>query len=314
MIDGFASRPNYVDHIAPVWAALPEKGTLWVSEQRLATRARTRGVDAQVGRPDGARPVLVAAYRDELAVNGPVILLEHGAGQHYGGVDASSMGQTRSDVILYLAPNPGVADRMATVLPNARTVAVGCPRLDRHLHRSPPPGGEPVVGVTWHWPARTWPEAMWAWPHYRPHLPALAQGRQVVGHGHPRVLGRLIGDYRRAGVRVEPDPETFLDSIDVLVADNTSLLFEAAAIGIPVAVLDAPWYRRHVDHGLRFWEWADIGPRTGAGAALAETVDRAWQERDLFREVRVAMRDAVYGTWDGQAARRAADAITDTVG
>ena len=314
MIDAYASRPNYVDHIAPVWAALGDRGTLWVAEARLAQRARTRGVTAQVGAPDGARPTLVASYRDELAVPGPVVLLEHGAGQHYGGVDASSMGATRTNVLLYLAPNPDCADRMATVLPNARTVAVGCPRLDRHLGRPDPPNGPPVVGLTWHWPARTWPEAMWAWPHYRPYLPALAQGRTLVGHGHPRIMGRLIGDYRRAGVRVESDPETFLDSIDLLVADNTSLLFEAAAVGIPVAVLDAPWYRRHVEHGLRFWEWADIGPRTGAGPALPETVDRAWQERDLFRPTREAMRDAVYGPWDGKAAARAADAIADTVG
>lgn len=314
MIDAFASRPNYVDHIAPVWNVIGNRGTFWVSEARLASRARTRGVVAQVGRPDGRRPVLVAAYRDELSVAGPVVLLEHGAGQHYGGVDASSMGATRPDVILYLAPNEGCAERMRPVLPNARCVAVGCPRLDRHLHRPDPPNGEPVIGVTWHWPARTWPEAMWAWPHYRQYLPSLAQGRQVVGHGHPRVLGRLIGDYRRAGVRVEADPETFLDSIDVLVADNTSLIFEAAAIGIPVAVLDAPWYRRDMEHGLRFWEWADIGPRTVHGPALAETVDRAWSERDNYRPVREKMRAAVYGPWDGQAAVRAAAAISETVG
>ena len=310
IVDVYASAPHYVDHLAPIWNVLEGRGRFHVSSPTVAARARSRGVpDPVVGQPDGKRPVMVAAHRDELTVAGDIVLVEHGAGQHYGGHDASGMGQVRDRIVLYLGPNQAVVDRMGAVAPNAVRVAVGCPKLDVWHGVERRTVVEPVVGVTWHWDARTWPESRWAFPHYRNRLADVAARWETVGHGHPRSFGHVLSHYRRAGITPEPDPVSFLSRVDLLVADNTSLIFEAAAIGVPVVLLDAPWYRRHVEHGLRFWEWADIGARTGDPATLADTVAAGWANRDMYGPVREAMRDAVYGVWDGRAAERAAEAV-----
>lgn len=316
MIDSFASATHYVDHLAPIWNTLEDRGTFWAGSDRVAQHARHRGVpDPRVGRPDGQRPVMVAAHRDELAVDGPIILVEHGAGQHYGGHDASGAGAQRPRIILYLGPNQATCDRMAAVAPQAVRVPVGCPKLDAwHGWQPTVPDGLPTVGLTWHWPARTWPEAGWAWPTFRRSVPAVAARWPTIGHGHPRVFGHLIGDYRRAGITPEHDATTFLSRIQLLVADNTSLIFEAAAIGLPVVLLDSPTYRRGVEHGLRFWEWANIGPRTRDPAALVDVIAEGWARRDDYRPVREQMRAAVYGRWDGQASQRAAETIAACCG
>jgi hypothetical protein len=315
VIDAYASQVQYVDHIAPVWRALgSDRGTLHVTTPRLVERARERGVQAMIGLPDGSRPVLVASHRDELACRGPIVLLEHGAGQHYGGVDASGRGEKRPRVILYLGPNPTVADRMAAVLPRAELAVVGCPRLDRWSGYQPDRTGAPVVGLAWHWDARTWPESRWAYPHYRPILGEIAARWTTIGHGHPRHYGHLLGDYRRAGIGPEHDPERFVGRVDLVVADNTSLMWEYAATGRPVVICDAPWYRRHVDHGLRYWRWADIGPRVSGPAELPAAVERAWEERDAYAPMRQAMTAEVYGRLDGLASARAAMAILSVVG
>ena len=310
VIDAYASAVHYADHLAPIWTALEQRGRFFVASSTVAARARLRGVpDPVIGQPDGTKPVMVAAHRDELVCKGDIVLVEHGAGQHYGGHDASGMGAVRDRIVLYLGPNEETVSRMGAVAPNAVRVAVGSPKLDRWYGTVRREVAVPVVGVTWHWDARTWPESRWAFPHYRARLPLLSARWETIGHGHPRSFGHLISHYRRAGIRPEHDPYRFLDSIDLLVADNTSLIFEAAAVGIPVVLLDAPWYRRGVEHGLRFWQWADIGVRTGDPNSLVDAVAAGWELRDMFRPVREMMRDAVYGLWDGQASQRAAAAI-----
>lgn len=315
LLDAYATRPQYIDHLAPVLRELPE-ALLHVPTQALATWAHGRGVSAVPGQPVGDKPVLVAAHRDELAVGGPIVLLEHGAGQHYGGVDASGEGVNRPQVILYLAPNGEVADRMEAVVPRAERVVVGCPRLDRFAAQPKvlTVDGPPLVGFVWHWPSRTWPESHWAFPHYRRALTELHLGWPLLGHGHPRGLSHLAGHYRRAGIPVTSDVEEVLDRVDLVVADNSSVMWEAAAIGIPLVILDAPEYRRGVHHGLRFWTWADIGPRIGPTDDLGEAITRGWERREAYAPLREAMTVAVYGKLDGLASARSAAAIRERIG
>lgn len=308
MIDVYASLTNYVDHLAPIWAALPAgvQGRFLVSSGSVGRYARARwGLPVVRERPSG--PTLVASYTDERLCPGAVALLEHGAGQHYGGLDATSARSTeRPCVGLYLAPNQVVADRMAAVLPCADRVVVGCPRLDAFT-----PGAlDGPLALAWHWnPGGPWPESRSAWPHYKDHLHRLVSGGRVWGHGHPRIYPALAVFYSQAGVRPVADSGEVLSGAGVISVDNSSLLYEAVFLDRPVVVLDAPWYRRDVDHGLRFWEWADVGPRISDPRAWPEAVAAA--RHPSWASVRARAAAAIYGPRDRQATIRAVAALSE---
>lgn len=303
VIEAYAGRINYIDHIAPIWLALPEQSRgrfLIGSQNHLQKHAQARWNIAAVKGRAGAEPTLVASYADEKSCKGPVAFLEHGAGQLYSPPDPNAKG-TRLSVGLYLGPNPGLVERMAQVFPNARGVVVGSPRLE-HLLRQPHYSEWTVLA--WHWNQWGVPEARSAFTHYQDDLARWAQSIPgLVGHAHPRGLKPLAQLYRLAGIPVVEWSNDALARARVVVADNTSLLWEACALDIPVVLLDAPWYRLDVHHGLRFWEWADAGPRISYGGALPEAVGSAFSEK--WTPVRRAAAQAVYGPLEGSIARAA---------
>lgn len=305
MIDAYASLRHYAEHLQPVWDALPpEWRGRWCSPDRP---------------PIDGRPVLVAGWRDAQTVRpAPVVYLEHGAGQSYDGDPAGrangsySGGAGLDHAALFLCPNVQVADRWNDAYPEAPAAVVGCPRLDR-WHRAPrgiPRGGPPTVAVTFHWECRLVPETRSALGHYvraLPHLAAMPDW-QVLGHGHPRMWGRLRREWRRLGVAHTPDLADVLDRADLLVGDNTSALYEFASLGRPVLVLNAPWYRRDVHHGLRFWRHVP-GLQIDGPEQLVWGAMTALEDPPELRAVRRAAVAAAYAHTDGHAAERAATAI-----
>jgi hypothetical protein len=318
LIDAYASLRHYAEHLAPVWAALPAelRGSFYSpsrTEQwgQPLDRARDRG-----------RLVLVASWRDAQTVGpSPLVYVEHGAGQSYDGDPRSagngsySGGHALDRVRLFLCPNQQVADRWQARYPEARTAVVGCPKLDA-WHAAAPWAertvGRPVVAVTFQLECPLVPETRSAWGHYDHHLPALvADPRwQVLGHGHPRLWGAIRRRWRDLHTEHTPDLADVLDRADLLVADNTSALYEFASTGRPVLVLNAPWYRRHVDHGLRFWSHPP-GLQVDRPADLVAGVARALADPPAARAIRARATAHVYAHTDGQAARRAAEAIKE---
>lgn len=134
-VDVYATQGSYLDHLAPVWHALPAalRGRIYVESNRneLARPAARLGLDRDLvgGRPPwGDDPVLAAGGGDLPGTSSrPVILLEHGAGQTYRGVDGPSYsgGIGRDAVRLFLCPNQTVADRNLARYPTATAVVVG---------------------------------------------------------------------------------------------------------------------------------------------------------------------------------------------
>lgn len=321
-VHAFVSHVHYWDHLQPIIAGLPDvmRGGVWAADDELAQRLRLRGVAVWGPRdrrpmPAG-EPVLVAGFRDVRAVRGrPVGLVEHGAGQTYVGVDDGSYagGRGRDRVSLFLCPSVRVAERNARRYPDARVEVVGCPRLDvlwkaRTEYGQHRDGSR--VAVSFHWPCGLVPEANSGWDAFRNDVTALvADGRRVVlGHGHPRLWTRLERWWLRLGVEPVEDWLSVVRRADVFVCDNSSAMFEACAVGLPVVVLNPPQYRRDVEHGLRFWEHAGMGPNVSPGDGLEQAVEAAPGFVAERAEVAAAVYD-VCPDGSGEATRRAVEAV-----
>jgi hypothetical protein len=326
-VDAYASRPHFLDHLAPVWRELDprKRGSLYVSNRMLEAREP----EAVRGEPDGdvLGPVLVASAEDlrQVTRRRPIIYLEHGSGQSYPADPRSaahvsySGGRERRQVKLFLVPNLTVAERDRAMYPDAEAAIVGCPRLDGIADLRPTARIEPgVLGLTWHWDCYLCPEARSAWPAWKLMVRRIAEvwPGPVLGHAHPRLWPVVRSHYEARGIEPIAGADEFLCSADVVAFDNTSLGYEAAALGIPTVVLNAPWYRREISHGLRFWDLLP-GPEldpAGDGTEDAETLSMAAMlaTRPHWREHSEQVAEQVYPLLTrGRAARLAAAAIEE---
>lgn len=333
-IDLLAFEPQFLDHGAPVWLALPAglRGRL-LTDAPLAERARDLGIEPtivdaqalretpQVGPVHDGMPALVTSIGDIKVGRrlgyGPFAFLEHGAGQSYAGYNATMAsypgGPDRDDCALFLVPNEYSASRWRTSYPQARVEVVGSPRLDSLPAKV---GTEPCVAISFHgdWPNGV-PYGGNALPDFAPRLAELAKRFSMIGHGHPgKGWGqRLRRLYERAGIEFVAEFDEVCRRADVYVCDNSSTIFEFAATGRPVVLLNAAtWHPKH-GPGLRFWEASVIGPNVWPQDDLGETIERTWQERDSailqrFREetlLRYVYQPSLTG-----AAERAAAAVS----
>ena len=306
-VDVVASEPHYLEHLLPIWHALPDamKGT----DHPLVE-------PGYVTRPPMGRVAMVAGWQDVAPLRGQcqMIYVEHGAGQQY--VDrlhdpsySGSGGARHQGVIGYIAPSETVAARWS----NAPAVAVGCPKMDHWLQQPPKtPLATPVVCFLWHWDCKVSQESRSAYAHYREALPLMAdwfndQGWAVAMHTHPKWRGTLDEELGRFFDFFTAD-EVFARA-DVLMFDNSSMGYEFASLGRPVVCLNAPWYRREVDHGLRFWEFAPGIEVHEPDELLAFNLwdllnDTPTRQVNEFRRVKAV--EHAYAFTDGKAAERAA--------
>lgn len=330
-IDALAFEEHFLDHLSPIWRALrPELRGDFLVDVSLEDRARRKGieptlVDGRVIRARGPRvplpdpgpgPVALVASYGDIKVGRRLgyrrfLFLEHGAGQSYGGDRRNGAhgsyagGEDRDDVPLFLVPNRHSGDRWKAAYPAAEVRVVGCPKLETLPARVPGPG--PVVAISFHWDSHQIPELRSAFGEYQHVLKDLPRRFSVIGHGHPRA-DWLPRAYRRAGIEFVPDFEDVCRRADVYVCDNSSTLFEFAASERPVVVMNASYYRRNVEHGLRFWSAARVGVNVDGPADLIPGIERALMNRrtDVL-DRRAALRQ-VYTYRDG-AVRRAVWAV-----
>lgn len=311
-IDVTASQPHYYDHMLPIFEQLPERlrGTVWELEDPCHY-------------PYRGRVALVAGWIDaqRLRSINPMIYVEHGAGQMYAGDEKTatlpgySGGGLRHgpSVIGYVCPSHTVAQRWAP----KPAVAAGCPKMDRWIGTDAKVGSS--VCFAWHWDAGSRslsPEMRSAWDHYEPRLAEIADtwrqaGYTVFGHAHPRWGRALDRRMTELGLTVLQTDADVFEYVEHLFVDNSSLGYEFALLGRPVTWLNAPWYRRDVEHGMRFW--SQIPGRQVDGPEELLTHDPA-QLESTDAWVSKIMAD-VYSTWShiGRAAERAAEWITQLV-
>lgn len=256
-IHAVASLPHYQDHVEAVWQHLPEdlKGTVsW---------GRAASVPKDV---DPRDLVMVAGFYDlDRARGHRVVYIEHGAGQAYWGENgkphpAYHGAEHPDNVVAYISPNQKVADSW-----ERPAFAAGAPVCDPYPLITT--NEKPVVAVTFHWDCKLFPETRSALDHYVKHLGVFVRalrslGFEVLGHNHPRD-GRLPIIWRNLQVKPAGIKQV-RERADVIVVDNSSLAYEMLYLNRSVVTLNAPWYRREVEHGLRFWEhvpgWMVDGP------------------------------------------------------
>lgn len=271
-MDFFASAQHYADHLEPLWSDCPIRGTF----------------HRQPPGPGG--PIVVASYKDlrtARRAGRPVVLAEHGTGQSYlGTTNGSYIGAPdRAGVIAVLVPGAAQAARHLAAHPTVPAHVTGV-----RPAASPGPG-DGTVAISFHWDCQVVPETRSALRWYRPALAALAGAVPLIGHAHPRHMAQVARLYERLGIEPVASFHEVCERADIYAVDNSSTLYEFAALDRPVVVLNAPWYRRDVHHGMRFWDHADIGvqvddPAGLVGAVLSSDVDPcAARRRAVVNEV-----------------------------
>lgn len=325
-IDAFASQSHYVDHIAPVMRALPDerRGTVYLgmNSYELGPVCTRHDLAWGTGRPPASSdPVLIAGGVDLVNNEGrPVVFVEHGAGQVYRHEDGSLVdtvaytgGRGRDQVALFLASNQQVADANLARYPHAHAAVVGDATIQPvEWKRNDPP----VVAVTFHWDAAGLgvPELRWTWPNWAWAMTQLAKEYDVVGTAHPKAQPFILPWWDQNGIMSTPRLDVIMQVADVLVADNTSAAVEFARTGRPILWLNARHYRRHVNHGGRFydWEsWAYTADDPEDDKALIEMVGKALADPLEMREARAVATEQIYPYIGDEAARRSADAILE---
>lgn len=320
-VDVFTTQRHYFDHVKPVAQAIDAPVQIGRGLLGLLSHEATDGVRIEpfprVPRPShptalvmGPRDIRTAVHRGWERV----AYLPHGIGQDYNRTLMAPQPGGRipwDRVDLVLLPSEFAGKRFEPLCPDAEKLVIGQPKLDE-LAAMPPPTDR-VAALSFRWGHKRAPESAGAFEHYRAELAAVRRqleerGIELIGHSHPRIFAEAAPVYREAGIEPVRDFRDVVARASVYACDNSSTLFEFAALGRPVVVMNCPAYRRDVDHGGRFWRWADIGEQVAGPEQLAEAIERAF-DSDPNRTRRHAVVDEVLPLTDGQAAMRAAEAL-----
>lgn len=314
--------PHFVDHLAPLWTALPtDYRSLFYARGRGFLRAKELGIEAVERVPrreQNHQVVVVASYEDYKAVNPlPVVLINHGVGQRYIGEESTkdhpsySGGRDRERVVLYLCPSHTDAQVNKDAYPGAESVGVGPFHIDPWLNHVRVRPDHELIVFSSHADVHVCPETRSAFPHYRSAIQEIAKsGRfNIAGHYHPRNKMHMEKFWNRLSVPVLHSFSEVLDKACLYVTDNSSTLYEFAATERPVLVLNAPWYRRDVHHGLRFWD-AIPGLEVFESEQLFSGMASALEDPEPAYKKRLkAVAHAYTGLDDGKATRRAVEAL-----
>lgn len=335
--DFLASERHFAEHLAPVWRALAPwaRGRFMVpvglrdyASNVLGVRAvpyRDRGLFDLLKADSPLTATAAAGDQQQCAVAGRwTVYSEHGSGQCYNRKHSSYANYAhRRSVALFLAPGARPAAQFRSLYPSIPTVEVGALMLDDWQSGARRVPGDGVVALSFHWNARVVPETSSAWQHYERVLPELKArfGSKIIGHSHPRIADKMRQVYAKAGIEYVETFDEVLHRASVYCVDNSSTLFSFAAAAPkgesrPVVVLNCPAYRKGVQHGMRFWEFADIGPQVDQPNQLLEAIEQiiVGDLGDLDRARREAILDLVYTERSGGSAALAARAIEEALG
>ena len=222
-----ASERQYADHLRPLWD---------FSGPFLRTWHRSLRSEADVW--------IVAATRDLRQVP-DAVYMDHGCGLQWHAARNIALLKSARGV---LAPNEFLAERYRRVGIDA--AVVGTPKMDALVGAPYHPGGP--VAVSFHWTGSQRAQKL-----YQGALLDLPY--PLLGHGHPRA--KLAKYWANMGVEYVEDFRQVVERASVYACDHSSTIYEWAALGRPVVLLDVPQQQhiRPMSSGLRYRIHADVG-------------------------------------------------------
>lgn len=318
----YVTLPHLWTHLQPIWDALDPsiRGNLYTGhDQQMRNVAVAQGYDPHIGLPSPSDvPVLVASGNDLPAVKWAV-LASHGIDQTYLNVDhiCWAGGPGRENVRLFLCPNERSADKNRARYPNTPAVVIGSPHVEALRKLPPYPLPSQRIAISAHWEASHLAAELrsgFAWFESAYEKAVREDPDGFVLHGHPRYQDYTAWKAREWGCEFVPDFADLTQRAWLYVADNSSTLYEWAALGRPVVVVSPPWYYEPKrEHGLRFWEFADVGPQLFVPNELPVAVQIAIADPAPIAQRRQQIVRALFGEdlSEGAAARaaRAIEAI-----
>lgn len=324
-IDFYASQPNSIDHIAPVWNALPEvhRGKFYIlpdlvthAERRIENNLFIYSIFNKV-LPSSPHTLLTASYGDMLhawkqSPGRMLIRMEHGVGVTFGTAGYADGRGRRDKAALYLFPNEYLAEKHAANYDIPYKI-IGTPKLD-WIHWSGTKPIDQTVCIAFHWGDRNTnpPESGSAFEYYRDVIPDLARRFKLIGHGHPMAEKRHKECFENFGVEYVRDFDEVLGRAALLVHDISSTLYEFATSGKPVILLNAPWFRKNRFFGIRFWDYTDIGPQVDDPAQLGDVISATLADPGTYEAARLRAKADLY-PYFGYASLRAVNSILEFI-
>lgn len=273
-IDFYASEQHYFDHIYPIWKELPieNRGTFFVSE-----KISTDCIETKIGFPSN-NITLVSSYSDYKMTKKQVIYMEHGIGNTYSNDSpyyAGGFGKDR--VVLFLNNHILTQNKNIKTYPKVKGVIIGTPKCDQ-IKEKHTDNKQYVICFSFHWDCDVVPETKSAFSFYKDEVIKLSKNKdfKVIFHGHPRnetVWNKFCLENNIERVK---NIEEVFERSDLYICDNSSSIYEFILTSKPVIVLNAPWYRKWINHGIRFWNYIP-GPQVNHPNELLNTINKMTQ-------------------------------------
>ncbi|MEN1760775.1 CDP-glycerol glycerophosphotransferase family protein [Anoxynatronum sibiricum] len=328
-IDFFAWERQYFDHLLPVWEKIPDdrKGIFYmacsvneiykniIENKKMAVKSRQsiEEMVKEINLPNEKQNMLIMADNNAKYVGKIercMVRLAHGCGQTF--ITNDPYYELMQKFSLILVPNEYAQNFFQNYFPEKSIEIVGCPKLDkwsRELKRSN--GKPPHIVFSFHFDRDFVPETKTTWPYYKEKVFELSKSLdwKVSVHGHPKIYDQISLECQEEGINTIMHFEEVIETADLYVCDYSSTIYEFAYTGRPVVLLNAPWYRRDVEHGIRFWEFSNVGINCDEPADLKSCIEQALIDRMEIQVDREKAVKKVYSFIDGSASEKAATAI-----
>lgn len=296
IVDAHAYQEHYAEHIAPLFQEFYKRGIagkfvmpeyfFWrikpIFEENgfpmetIVFKNSESEASQYLRKREGS--VICAGIGDarmiEATTKRPVVLIEHGAGQQYGNRALSFIGGVgREDLAMIVTPREKTTTLSQRFYPQIPHSSGGCPKLDWYTGLT---GGDAIC-ISFHWHTTVCPESDWAYEEYKSAIKELkefcdSRHIELIGHCHPRSREHIFPYYRELGIRVVDSFYNVCKQSKMYICDNSSTIFEFAALGRPVVFLNSKFYRRSVNFGLRFWTNTDVGVMVDTPESLVDKV------------------------------------------